>query len=64
MTPKASPTVDFTLHCVEEGTEDNDPRHGYHIVESMPVFRAFWVCSGLWNGYCAGMGSEIFSVVG
>ena len=42
MTPHASPTVDLTLHCVEEGVEDDNPLHGYHIVESMPVFPAFW----------------------
>ena len=40
--PKASPTVDLTLHCVEEGVEDDNPLHGFHIVESMPVFPAFW----------------------
>ena len=42
MTPSASPSVDLTLHCVEEGVEDDDPRHGFHIVESLPVFPRFW----------------------
>ena len=42
VTPKVSPTVDFTLHAVEEGVKDDNPLHGFHIVESLPVFPAFW----------------------